>query len=113
MDPTPNQSSSLNHVHAITLPVTPHPRMVNKRPVNKNRLHLTSIESRKYTATISTYVRKDCDNRAIYSIFMVDTNCQNQNGDNKKRRERPTRQNSNESRCHNSNNLHRWLIYRE
>ena len=113
IDSTPNESPSFDHAHAITLPETSYSRMVNKRPANKDRLHRASIESRKYTATISTYMWKDWDNRAVYSTLMVDINYKDQNRENKKGRENPARQNSNASRCHNDNNLHRRLRHRE
>src|SRR5579864_3843481 len=113
MDPTSNQSSSINHTHAITLSETSHSRMANERSTNKNRLHPISVKSRKYTATISIYMRKNRDNRALYPTTMVDANRQNKNRVNQKRRERPARQNPDASRRHSNNNIYRWIGYRE
>ena len=52
MNSTSNQSPSINHAHAVTLPETFHSRMTNKQLANKNRSYITSIKSRKYTTTI-------------------------------------------------------------
>ena len=56
MDPTPNQGPPCNYTDAITLRETSNTRMANKCLANKNRLHLTPIELRKHTATVTVYV---------------------------------------------------------
>ena len=90
-----NQSPSINHTHAVTLLEIFHSRMINKHLVNKNHSYIISIKSRKYTTTISIYMRKNRDNRIIHSILMMNINYKNQNRDHKKHHERPARQNSN------------------
>jgi len=113
MDQTSNQGPSSSYTVAGTVGKTPDTRMVNKLSVNKNNVHLISIKPRKCTATVSTYVWKDRDNRDSYPPAMVDTNCKNQNRDNKRQRQRPICQNPIAVECDNSHNLHRWLWHRE
>ena len=102
MDPPPNQSPLINRAHAVTLTETPHSRMVDKRPANQNRPHLTPLEPRTYTTTISIHEWKDRDNRTVYPPPMVDTIHQNKNRGNEKRRERPACNLSSIGRCESS-----------